>query len=311
MNRPGFQWRQIVTLFLLTTCPVFAGMYTLYDQAKQLVSPLTNEVSAQRVTNLSRLLQSLWELDENRLESGRDFEISADNRKVWLKFWSNVKPTDFHVKNLTKMEKPTFKAFIKLLDNYKFRSDKTEYEKEKFVKENWAFLNEVMKTKVMQAAHSYLAAQGLAPASKEEFKARLYEIWLRFDRSPNGGQFSTFEHVFVGEMVGGKVEGYHNWIHLYRQMRKGRIMIQDFEIKAGKNKPLVAAFSFTIPKWQATKHGALMLLGTSPEFELAAYTSTFLMGLNGEFKVGRDSVRLICVRAFRRQWRPKTCYPKG
>ena len=35
--------------------------------------------------------------------------------------------------------------------------------------------------------------------------------------------FSGFEHVFIGEIKGGEVSGFHDWVHFYQQEKDNAI----------------------------------------------------------------------------------------
>ncbi|VDP91987.1 unnamed protein product [Echinostoma caproni] len=71
-----------------------------------------------------------------------------------------------------------------------------------------------------------------------------------------------------------------------------------------------ARITFDAPQWQVTKSDAYFLLGTSPEFELAAYTTVFLFRVPGKLTAAKCPIFLICNRDYYRDWRPATCYPK-
>jgi poly(U)-specific endoribonuclease len=53
----------------------------------------------------------------------------------------------------------------------------------------------------------------------------LHKIWFQlYGRSRGGREDSSgFEHVFIGEVKGGKVSGFHNWIQLYMEEKKGTL----------------------------------------------------------------------------------------
>ncbi|KER26613.1 hypothetical protein T265_06185 [Opisthorchis viverrini] len=82
------------------------------------------------------------------------------------------------------------------------------------------------------------------------------------------------------------------------------------EFLACSDKPHFLSVYFESTKTGATMNGAYVLLGTSPEFELAAYTTVFLMGLPGKLTVNGCSIYLVCTRQLFDKRRPRTCYPK-
>lgn len=57
-----------------------------------------------------------------------------------------------------------------------------------------------------------------------DFEHKLKSIW--FTLYPRSGSSSVkdssgFEHVFVGELKGSIVDGFHNWIQFYLEEKKG------------------------------------------------------------------------------------------
>ena len=48
------------------------------------------------------------------------------------------------------------------------------------------------------------------------------DIWFTpYSRSRRVVGSSGFEHVFVGELKGGKVSGFHNWVSFYKEEQEG------------------------------------------------------------------------------------------
>jgi poly(U)-specific endoribonuclease len=67
---------------------------------------------------LSRICQELWDLDDNRLKPGVDYVIDLQGGTKG--YWREDKAKDplFSYMNEKILQKPTFKSFIALLDNY-------------------------------------------------------------------------------------------------------------------------------------------------------------------------------------------------
>ena len=64
---------------------------------------------------------------------------------------------------------------------------------------------------------------GLADSNLQGFKDELRQYWfMRYSRS-RGVQLDSggFEHVFVGEVRGNSVTGFHNWVQFYESEREG------------------------------------------------------------------------------------------
>lgn len=82
--------------------------------------------------------------------------------------------------------------------------------------EDNAFLNAIMATSVMQQAHSFLASKGLASADANVFKEYLRTIWMgMYNRGGGTKSACGLEHVFMGEIDGTKIQGFHSWIRFY------------------------------------------------------------------------------------------------
>ncbi|CAG2219448.1 ENDOU [Mytilus edulis] len=178
-------------------------------------------------------------------------------------------------------ERKTYKTFKDLLDNYELECGEDEVVTPEEKKENVAFVDAIMETDVMQEAHKYLISKGKSPEHVGQFKWQLYKIWFSLVRRTRGDRdqdSSSFEHVFVGEGRDDKFIGLHNWIQFYLKLkycdyhciRCGHSTVQDdehfrlialqFDWREEKGKPISSCF-----------------LGTSPEFEIAAYTICFLL----------------------------------
>ena len=64
---------------------------------------------------------------------------------------------------------------------------------------------------------------GLADSNLQGFKDELRQYWfMRYSRS-RGAELDSggFEHVFVGEVRGNSVTGFHNWVQFYESEREG------------------------------------------------------------------------------------------
>jgi len=174
------------------------------------------------------------------------------------------------------LRKPVYKKLSALYENYDsdvaVKEDRTRAEQ---TEEN-AFLAEIMKSKVMAKTLSFLKKKKLFTKSSNEFQRLLKELW--FDVYSRGKRIlgsSGFEHVFLGEKKAGKVQGFHNWVyfqHLEKQNKLNYLGHWEKVDLGGKGTGL----SFTFKWGEEQKPYASMLVGTSPEFELALYTTCLL-----------------------------------
>lgn len=231
---------------------------------------------------LSELFTRLWELDTNKCYPDQDFEINLQG------FVKNPKELQqdrarhelFQWVNEEIFERPTYKTFRALLDNYTLECGEAEVVTWEEKKENRDFIDAIMETDVMKEAHNYLVEQGRAPAAVNDFKCKLYNLWFMLIRRTKGDRdfdSSSFEHVFVGEARDDEFIGLHNWIQFYLQEKAGNIdyfgHFRRETIKDDKFRRLIAVqFAF---KEDKGKPICSCFLGTSPEFEIAVYSILF------------------------------------
>lgn len=233
---------------------------------------------------LRQICVKLWELDDNRLVPGKDYEISLQAGK------SSYSGGDFAPLPLFKfvdpkaLGRPSFAALLRLFDNYSRSTGTTEVVTTEEKKENWDFLNAVLQTRIMKYAHEILVSKGVAAKSMSDFARELHEIWFTLYKRETLNDSSGFEHVFVGEERDGKVMGMHNWLQIYMEEKKGNFNYKGYILPRrrarGEDEPHENEQLVTI---QFEWHGKLKpvstsFIGTSPEFEFALYTLCFLLG---------------------------------
>lgn len=112
-------------------------------------------------------------------------------------------------------KKGTYDLARALFDNYALDEQAVEVETPEEREEVHNLLSAVVDTAPMQVAREYVAAATSTSISRERWYATLLEMWFR--RFSGGGDpdLSGFEHVFVGEQQGAKVQGYHFWYKYY------------------------------------------------------------------------------------------------
>ena len=109
--------------------------------------------------SLSDAVQHLWELDVNRLDPEEDYTINVGKGKK--PFWKEDKADDplFSYVDPKCFKRPTYSAFIALLDNYSAETGIEEVVTDAERREVWNFLNCIMETKPMQFCHKYCHAR--------------------------------------------------------------------------------------------------------------------------------------------------------
>jgi len=236
--------------------------------------------------SLSEAAQELWNLDVNRLTPNADYKISVQGGKK--PYWKEDSAEDplFTFVDEKALRRPTYKAFIALLDNYQAGTGTAEQVSSSERTENWVFLNAVMETAPMQFCHRYLHKKNPSkiPGDAKGFKELLYGIWFELYRRERGGprDSSGFEHVFVGEVKNGKISGFHNWIRFYKEEMSGALDYRGY-IKprsrsdaSTNSNDSVLTLQFA---WKGVeKSVGTSFIGVSPEFELAIYSMCFLLG---------------------------------
>jgi len=105
----------------------------------------------------------------------------------------------------------TYDRVRALFDNYTLDEQASEVETPDERAEVHNLLEAVIDTAPMQVARAYISAETGTPVSRDRWYATLMELWFRRFKQGGDLDLSGFEHVFVGEQEGPKVQGYHFW----------------------------------------------------------------------------------------------------
>uniref|UniRef100_A0A8C3XGV7 Uridylate-specific endoribonuclease n=1 Tax=Cyanoderma ruficeps TaxID=181631 RepID=A0A8C3XGV7_9PASS len=171
--------------------------------------------------------------------------------------------------------KPTYASFIKLLDNYQRATGREEEVTAEELQEQDRFLQEVMRTELMEKLFVFLQGKNRY-SSQQEFLQDLKEIWFGlYSRGDGERDSSGFEHVFSGEVKKGKVSGFHNWIRFYLLEKQGVVNYFSHNFNGPWDTyPDVLGLQFS---WDGFyKEVGSAFIGSSPEFEFGLYTLCFL-----------------------------------
>eukprot|EP00079_Xenopus_tropicalis_P010650 XP_002935698.2 PREDICTED: poly(U)-specific endoribonuclease [Xenopus tropicalis] len=172
-------------------------------------------------------------------------------------------------------KRPTYAAFIALLDNYDRKTGIDESYSAAEIKEQERFLQEIMKTQIMKELFSFFHSKGLYQTEKE-FVKDLQKMWFGlYSRSTGEADSSGFEHVFVGEVKKGIVSGFHNWIRFYMLEKKGLLDYYSHNFDGPwTSYPDVLGQQFY---WDGFyKEVGSQFIGSSPEFDFSIYTLCFI-----------------------------------
>lgn len=177
---------------------------------------MDTEPTQEELRNISAACNRLWELDFNRLTPGHDYEINCGDGKKVYDTQDMAANSLFRYVNGDVFRRPTYARFYALLDNYTAIEGVREHITDEKKQEEISFIEEISRSGPIQYLFKYLAAQGIASKSHEEFKQHLHSLWFGlYGRGGAHGSSSAFEHVFVGEIKTGyekEVSGFHNWI---------------------------------------------------------------------------------------------------
>ncbi|XP_066288109.1 uridylate-specific endoribonuclease B-like [Branchiostoma lanceolatum] len=244
------------------------------------------------MVSVSDFCAKLWSLDKNRLVRGRDYDIDLEDDLLF----SFV--DEANLKSI-----PTFKALRRLFRKYDHVYVTAPHESA----EAWTFLNHCLETPVMQETHKFLAQGGVVPVSQKGFRNRLYTLWFGPYYRPNTGRCSTaFEHTFVGEPCHDYVYGFHNWVRLYEQERDHRLTYEGWEFSVSNDHIIGIDIDWN---GYMSKTGTSFFVGTSPEFELAIYTTCFLAG-DEETRVRLGIPWNVTIATYDVDGEIAACYPK-
>ncbi|KAE8683957.1 beta-amylase 3 [Hibiscus syriacus] len=221
------------------------------------------EPSEEELADLSQSCNRLWQLDLNRLELGKDYQIDCGEGKKVHQKGDMAEDRLFYSLSEDTFRKPTLSRFCALLDNY----------------------------------NPNIGCKEVTTEEKQEQTAFIEEI------SGSSGSSSAFEHVFVGEIKQSgreEVTGFHNWLQFYPEEAKGRVDYQGYILlrKRGEtpdSKTQLLTIQF---QWNGVlKAVSTTLIGASPEFEIALYTLCFFVGgKDNHVQLGPYSVNIKCCR---------------
>ena len=258
-------------------------------------------ISKGELSDLSLAANRLWDLDANRLTPGKDYVINLQGGTKVYKTEDKAADPLFTRVDANALEKPTFKTFIALLDNYVKETGVSEVVTQEEKNENWAFINAIFNTGPIQYLKEWLAEKGLFKGkTDQDFKKKLHDIWLKLYSREARNDSSGFEHVFVGEVKQGKVTGFHNWIQFYLEEQRGTVDYRGWILPKRKGRvqrPNAAEQLVSIQfAWgKEAKSVSSSFIGVSPEFEIALYTMCFMNGaVDNDLEIEEYEVNIKC-----------------
>jgi poly(U)-specific endoribonuclease len=163
------------------------------------------------------------------------------------------------------------------------------------IEEERAFLDACVDTQVVTLAFEWMQRKGLVKADKGAFKRFLHRMWFSlFPRAQRKLGSCAFEHVFLGEIKQGQVNGFHNWLFFLTMEQKGKVNYYGFNFglsfkgKGGVIKSVFEWDGMVKPVSSARQcrtaycklHSlqvSSIFIGLSPELELIVYTLCALL----------------------------------
>ncbi|KAJ3242020.1 hypothetical protein HDU81_008892 [Chytriomyces hyalinus] len=237
--------------------------------------------------DLSAAAQRLWDLDNNRLNPGKDFQLNLQ-RKTFVSNQDDMTSEKlFKSVNSDLLRKyPTYSKFLDLLPNFTSKEGVAETVTPARTRDEKQFIDLVYQTSPIQYLHKYLVAKKLAPQDATQFKTMLNKIWFELYKRRVRNDTSAFEHTFAGEVRDDtrEVMGFHNWLTFYVEEKAGRADYRGFilpKTRGGRGANPTGnehVLSFQLSWNGDVKPVSTILIGVSPEYELALYTMVFLAG---------------------------------
>ncbi|XP_011882574.1 PREDICTED: poly(U)-specific endoribonuclease homolog [Vollenhovia emeryi] len=246
---------------------------------------------------VKKLAESLFEVDKNNaykyitvnLQGETKEDSTADDAPLPL---LDVKPEAYEI--------PTIKSVLALQDNYEMDVKKKETVTPEERKEEAELLDRFLETDVFKTMMKYLADKEFVLNDEYEFKDTLKRIWFsQFQRVEGEPSSSGFEAVFVAEKLDSYMIGPQNWIYYAKQEEQKNLdyrgYIKDIKL-ADKGEAIKIRTAFNVPD---TKHSiTTLLVGLSPELEMALYTMCFYLRPNDvcPISLGGKDVNLVSTR---------------
>ncbi|XP_026204676.1 poly(U)-specific endoribonuclease-A [Anabas testudineus] len=261
----------------MKVCPVLALCVTLFclgcsSEAADGRSTITD-------AEIKAVSETLYSLDSNKASASQlitDTQALVSNSQTNSQADLSSQPLFRYLDEKTLFSRPTYAALLNLLDNYHRMTGTSESFSSQQQAEQDTFLKEtISNTKLGTELFTFLHSKGVY-ASEKEFIQDLKMMWFGlYSRNNNKQDSSGFEHVFAGEIKGGKVSGFHNWIQFYLLEKKGQLNYYSHSFDgAWTNYPDVLGMQFM---WDGYfKQVGSAMIGSSPEFDLAIYSLCYI-----------------------------------
>ncbi|XP_030634439.1 poly(U)-specific endoribonuclease-like [Chanos chanos] len=229
--------------------------------------------------DIKALSEKLYSLDYNKATA---FEVTISPQRLISSSQTSGQidysssPLFQYVDEATLFSKPTYKALINLLDNYQRTTGVTESFSSQQLSEQDTFLREAISyTTVGKELYAFLNSKGVY-STETDFIYDLKMMWFGLYSRYNGKMDSSgFEHIFAGEIKGGKVSGFHNWVQFYLLEKRGLLNYYSHSFNGPwTSYPDVLGMQFNWDGYYKSVGSAI--IGASPEFDLAMYSLCYI-----------------------------------
>lgn len=262
------------------------------------VKEMSEDEKAALYEDFTNVADFIWNNDANACLVDQDFGIDLGGRTRYNEEEDQAEEPLFSWVSEDLINRPTYLAFLHLMDNYASETGISEDISETEIEEQWNFLDAICKTDVIYNLHHWLVSKELAPEDMEDFKEKLNNLWFNMygrsydTRKRRTEDSSAFEHIFVGETRDGEILGFHNWLRFYQLEKRGIIDYKGYYPKYGHEEDpqpvsVTIKFECSVKGIDMEKPKGGFLLGTSPEFEIALYTAGLILsgGENAEIPI--------------------------
>ena len=213
-------WKNVSITFLLSTFGSLAFGQDKPDRNEFCAEEGNCPAGPPAITNYAKIYEEIWDADQNL--NGVPGILTSDSRDENRGYvvveeplvWDNDKNLNILSEVvIPKSKRATYDLVKKLFDNYTLDQSKPETSQTAEEKaEIAAFINAIKDTEPMKLARQFIESENGAFMTDEEWYDSIHKTWFEiYDYKDSTPQRSGFEHVFVGEMNGSKLGGYHFW----------------------------------------------------------------------------------------------------
>ncbi|KAM7402005.1 hypothetical protein PAMP_017280 [Pampus punctatissimus] len=228
---------------------------------------------------LKAISETLYALDSNKASASEliiNPQALVSNSQTSSEIDRSSKPLFSYLDEEALFSRPTYAALLALLDNYHRMTGQTEDFSSQQLAEQDTFLKETMSnTELGRELFAFFYTKGVY-ASEEEFLQDLKMMWFGlYSRYNNKMDSSGFEHIFAGEIKGGEVSGFHNWIQFYLLEKRGLLNYYSHNFNwPWTTYPDALGMQFM---WDGYyKEVGSAIIGSSPEFDFALYSLCYI-----------------------------------